>query len=387
MQKFCEYFEIAYNPELEVFYHNALKDHELLGDKIFEFEHLGIFTYLSDELKSIQDELKKDEKNAIYCYFLYRVAEKYKSSVLRSVCWPKKSLESKYFDTLPLFSLLWAVPKMLDWHKEKGVPNDVTQSTLGMFENQIGDFASLFGRVGIAKYVDWMRDFVTCKILRIGRFNFEIEKAWDFAVFTNGPKICIMPRETLIHKSGRVLGSVGCEDTDGSFEADIVEADEYFEGYPTKDGLCEDKKIRLYKSEWKKVLDNGDLVISVHIPAGEPLDFDKNTEDLRRAAKIFESIYGRIHAFYCNSWMLDPSIEKIQGKKTGLTRFGDRFVRFPTKSKGKSVFTYLFNTAKTDDIDALPENTSMQRAIKAHLKSGGHIYGAQGIILIDDKHI
>jgi len=263
----------------------------------------------------------------------------------------------------------------------------VTINTLGMFENQIGDFASLFGRVGIAKYVDWMRDFVTCKILRIGRFNFEIEKAWDFAVFTNGPKICIMPRETLIHKSGRVLGSVGCEDTDGSFEADIVEADEYFEGYPTKDGLCEDKKIRLYKSEWKKVLDNGDLVISVHIPAGEPLDFDKNTEDLRRAAKIFESIYGRIHAFYCNSWMLDPSIEKIQGKKTGLTRFGDRFVRFPTKSKGKSVFTYLFNTAKTDDIDALPENTSMQRAIKAHLKSGGHIYGAQGIILIDDKHI
>ena len=387
MQKFCEHFEIEYSEELSSFYEKALEDHKKYGGKIFEFEHLGIFSNLLEDIKSIRDELEKDEKNAQYCYFLYRVMKKCKSSVLRSVCWPKKSQKSIYFDTLPLFSLLWEVPKMLEWHKEKGVPRDVSESTLGMFENQMGDFVDLFGHLGIAKYVDWMRDFVNCKILRIGRFNFEIEEAWDIAAFRRGSEVCVMLRETAIHKSGRVFGSVDCEDTEGSFEADILETREYFEGYPVENGLCQSEKVRLYKNEWTKFLDNGDPVISVHIPSGEPLDFDKNTADFCRALKIFTDIYGKIPAFYCSSWMLDVDIEKIMGKKTNLTRFGDRFIRFPSKSKGKSVFKYLFNTLKTDDLDALPENTSMQRAVKAYLKSGGHIYGAQGIIPIDDTYI
>ena len=85
--------------------------------------------------------------------------------------------------------------------------------------------------------------------------------------------------------------------------------------------------------------------------------------------------------------MLDKDIEGIMGKKTSLTCFGDRFIRFPSQSKGKSVFKYLYKTMNTDDLDALPENTSMQREVKAHLKGGGHIYGAQGIILIDDTYI
>jgi len=387
MRDFCRHFEIEYNEELLCLYEQALEDHKKYGDKIFEFEHLGVFTNMLESVKEIRNELKKDERNALYCYFLYRVIQKYKSRVLRSVCWPRKREESVYFDTLPLFTLLWAVPKMLEKHKEMGVPADVTRSTLDMFENQIGDFINLFGHFGIAKYMDWMREFITCKILRIGRFNFEIEEAWDFAVFRRENEICLMLRETNIHKSGRVLGSADCEDVEGSFFADIVETDEYFEGYPVINGLCSNEKIRLCKSEWKKQVDNGDLVISVHIPSGEPLDHDKNTADFRRAAKIFTRIYGNIPAFYCSSWMLDKDIEGIMGKKTSLTRFGDRFIRFPSKSKGKSVFKYLYKTVNTDDLDALPENTSMQRAVKAHLKGGGYIYGAQGIILIDDTYI
>ena len=382
MQNFCEYFEIACDPRLEGFYLQALEDQKRFGNKIFEFEHLGVFTNMLKIVRDIRDELIKDEKNALYCYFLYRVIKKYKSKVLRSVCWPKKSQKSIYYDTLPLFTLLWAVPDMLKWHKEKNVPADVTRSTLDMFECQIGDFIDLFGHFGIAKYMDWMREFITCKILRIGRFNFEIEEAWDFAAFVSGESVCIMPRETLVHKSGRVLGSAGCEDADGSFEADIIETDEYYEGYPVENGLFMSQKVRLYKSEWTKVLDNESPVISVHIPSGEPLDFDKNTADFERAKEIFVGIYGKIPAFYCSSWMLDCDIERIQGKKTGVTRFGDRFIRFPYESRATSVFKYLFHTMNFTDLDALSEETSMQRAIKAHLKSGGHIYGAQGIILI-----
>ena len=97
MQKFCEHFEIEYSEELSSFYEKALEDHKKYGGKIFEFEHLGIFSNLLEDIKRIRDELEKDEKNAQYCYFLYRVMKECKSSVLRSVCWPKKSQKSIYF--------------------------------------------------------------------------------------------------------------------------------------------------------------------------------------------------------------------------------------------------------------------------------------------------
>jgi len=77
---------------------------------------------------------------------------------------------------------------------------------------------------------------------------------------------------------------------------------------------------------------------------------------------------------------LDLQLKEILGKETNLTRFADRFIRFPAKSSGKSVFSYLYLT-RNHDPALLPERTSMQRAVKRHLMAGGHIYGAKGIVL------
>ncbi|MBQ3083839.1 MAG: DUF5596 domain-containing protein [Clostridia bacterium] len=380
MHRFFEYFEIEYSPELDGYYQAAERMVAEEKDAIFRFEHLGLFTYLSKPLATIRDQLLCDDRNLLYCYFLHVVIQSNDMPLIERICIPKRSAESELYDTLPLFALLQEVPAMRKKLADKGVPADVIDATCGMFENQIQDHIDLYGRIGISVYVTWMLMFIKGAILRIGRFNFELQKAGDFAVFCSDNAVCIMPDGERYHRSGRVLGTIGCEDVDGAFDAVLTETEAYYEGYPIVDGLCTSQPIRLDKKNWKKVMGKGDPIVSVHIPSGGPLNYESDSADFARAEEIITKALGEFRLFYCNSWLLDPQLKKILGKETNLTRFADRFIRFPAKSFGKSVFTYLYLT-RNNDPALLPERTSMQRAVKRHLMAGGHIYGAKGIVL------
>ncbi len=332
MQNFFEHFEIPYATEFDIHYTNAKTAFEQNGDSILDFEKLNIYTYLKEDLAKIRDEIRKDDKNILYCYFLNSVLKTNDIKLITAVCKPKASEKNEIFDTLPLFSLLYEVPGMCKRLAEKGVPQDVIDATCNMFENQVQDYIYLYGHFGISAYVIWMNMFTNNQIIRVGRFNIEIAKFGNYFVYQT--------------KSGLLL----CENE--------------IEGTP--------------------IAKPGDPIISVHIPSGGKLDFDENTVDLKRAAKIVTDCFGEFKLFYCNSWLLDPKIKEVLGKETNITRFADRFTRFPVASSGTSVFHYLYLTADTENIDALPENTSMQKAIKKHLQSGGKILNFLGIFTKED---
>lgn len=327
MQEFFEYFEIPYSTELDIHYTNAKTAFDINGDSILNFEKLNIYTYMREDLARIRNEIHKDDRNILYCYFLNSVLKTNDLKLINAVCKPKASEKSEIFDTLPLFSLLYEVPGMCKHLEEKGVPQDVIDATCNMFENQVQDHIDLYGHFGISAYVIWMNMFINNQIIRVGRFNIEIAKMGDFFV------------------------------------------------YQTEKGLA----ISEEETEGTLIAEPKDTIISVHIPSGGKLDFDENTADLRRAAEIVTECFGEFKLFYCNSWLLDPKIKEVLGKETNMTRFADRFTRFPVESVGTSVFHYLYLTTDTENIDILPENTSMQKAIKAHLMSGGKILNFRGV--------
>jgi hypothetical protein len=228
----------------------------------------------------------------------------------------------------------------------------------------------------------WLLHFINCDIIRIGRFNFEkcIYKS-PFEIFERGGVLKALPKGVTFHRSGQVLGSIGCESEDGSFTADIEETDESYIGYNVENGVCKNEKITLDKSEWKKVLTYGDTVVSVHIPTGGKMTDEICERDFSRCREVFDKSFGGYKAFYCNSWLLDPQIKTLMGKETNLTKFADRFEKFPTKSSGGDVFEYVYLLPSTTLPEKLPENTSFGVAVKKHLMSGGHIYGSKGVFL------
>ena len=378
LKKYCIEDEC---PGFAEYYEAARRAYAELGDEIMRFEKYPIFTHMEGDIRRIRDQLLCDGDNLLYAYFLNAAIRAEDNAAIRALSSPRKADESELYDTLPLFSLLHELPGMIAEHKRRGVPEDVTAATLEMFQNQIGDFILLNGRIGISAYVSWMLAFVRCNIIRVGRFNLEIRKYKSaYKVFTDGKDLCAMPEGVSYHRSGRVLGSAGCEDEDGSFSGELTETETAYTGITVKDGLAVNCAVTLPKSEWSLALSTGDTVVSVHIPSGGPMSPDIVEADLRRGAQIIRSCFCDFDFFYCSSWLLDIDIKRITGKEGNVTAFGDRFMRFPVKSNGGGVYEYVFNKRGTCPPETLVATNSFSRAIKEHLCAGGFVYGAEGIM-------
>ena len=73
---------------------------------------------------------------------------------------------------------------------------------------------------------------------------------------------------------------------------------------------------------------------------------------------------------------MDPQLEEFVGKDANIVRFGKRFRKICVKSAGQAVFyfVYLVPSGTVPEVDSLPENTRLERAMKAHYQSGKVVY-------------
>ena len=381
MERLLEKFAIAERLDSFAEYYGAAeREYALHANEILDFEKYPIFTYMAEDIRRIRDGIAADPDNVRFCYFLNAAIRANDAPAINALSRPRVEDKSEIYDSLSLFALLWEVPGMVADHRRRRVPEDVTAATLEMFQNQVGDYILLHGRHGLATYVRWMMKFVRSEIIRVGRFNLEICRYGSpFDVFERDGELLPIANGAAIHRSGRILGSVDCEDEEGSFVADISETEDFFEGLASLGDRVSDTPVRLSRSEWKRILTKGDKVVSVHIPTGGPLTPEVCDADLRRGQQIIERCFSDFSMFYCASWLLDTELKAITGKEGNVTRFGDRFTRFPMKSRGGDVFTYVFDRSADTPIAELPEKSSFARSVKAHLMKGGRVYGASGV--------
>ena len=77
-------------------------------------------------------------------------------------------------------------------------------------------------------------------------------------------------------------------------------------------------------------------------------------------------------------------MNEILGEKSKISNFSARYSRFPAKSGGKDIFSYVYRMQYGDiPLEKLPEDTSLQRALKQKYLNGEHILGFSGVILMD----
>ncbi len=368
--------------ELLPYYEKARAALTLRGCDILDIEKHNAFTYTESDVLKLRDEVRGDGDALLYCYLLSAVLENEDTDVIKAISRPCADKNSAFFDTLPLFGLLDRVHAMLKYHKEIGIPEEVSRATVGMFENQMQDFYDIHGHTGISTYVGWMNMFLSGILFRIGRFNFELFKSYfDYDVYKNSAgDIKILPRDIRFHKSGQVLGSLGCENEDGSFVGRISEDEEFIYGIKIENAVAINERVALKKSEWTRILKKDDSVISVHIPSGGPLSTDVCENDLAYGKRLLDDVFGRKHILFCCSWLLNPQIKAAIGKENNITKFGDRFVRFPIKSNAEEPFTYIWRLPSPCAPELLSEESSLARGIKSHLCKGGHIHDVAGVI-------
>lgn len=125
------------------------------------------------------------------------------------------------------------------------------------------------------------------------------------------------------------------------------------------------------------VLRSETVTINVHIPRTEtPITKEACDESYDMAKKFFkhEVGEGRV-AFMCHSWLLYPENARILPEHSNIKRFMSEYEILKVEEDNGSYeeMWRLFDMDYTGDFSDYPENTSVRRAYKKHLLSGGKV--------------
>lgn len=120
----------------------------------------------------------------------------------------------------------------------------------------------------------------------------------------------------------------------------------------------------------------GDPCLGIHIPDGTPLAPERVEASLVAAASHFPRYFpvATRRVATCMSWLLDEQLAEYLPAESNIVRFQRRFEPVPASYNGdSSVLQFVFRVAGDKaDLDSLPQNTTLERAAVAHLKSGRH---------------
>ncbi|MBQ8389225.1 MAG: hypothetical protein IJX46_09915 [Clostridia bacterium] len=293
-------------------------------------------------------------------------------------------------DEHPMLALLCFLPhidRLFDRLTALSLPSDVLRDTLRQFEDCIFLHEERFGRLGFAKrYFDHMQRYVDMRILNIGRLRFEIYKVKDACVVENresGEQTLFVTGGEM-NSSGLLVGTPPEKADDVCFNAFFEETETEFVGTPADSrGRCVKEPLRLSKDGHFLRVPEGADCISVHIPAKGALTREACEESYARAKKIFSELYPErdFKAFRCHSWMMAPELEGLLKPGSNLLEFQRPYIKYPVKTRGEDVLNFVFKLKFTSYAD-LPEDTSLQRALKQVYLSGGYLYEYNGLFTI-----
>lgn len=126
----------------------------------------------------------------------------------------------------------------------------------------------------------------------------------------------------------------------------------------------------------------GERAISIHIPSDAcfaPEAVDRSFAAWGAFLKRFFPAC-REFRYICESWLLSPELGKLLMPGSHILSFQRRFTLLREYPGETDFFQWLFEAGQETPPEALPERTSLQRAVKAHLLSGGHIGAALGVM-------
>ncbi len=129
----------------------------------------------------------------------------------------------------------------------------------------------------------------------------------------------------------------------------------------------------------------GDTLVTLHIPSMREIPFDKQNRELsyRLAEEYFAPrLDGAPLVFTCHSWLLAPFHRDILPRGSNIRDFLNEF-ELGEFVEHRDELWRIFNR-ETSDLppdDELPEETSLQRAYKRFLLSGGRVGSAQGYLI------
>lgn len=379
----------SYPRELDAVYTNLCHDSMDICDISYieeleaEYEMFGQYF---DLVKEAAEKIKADEVRRIWGQTVATYLRDHACLTMPRIPVPESD-ETLEGDMLPLLIMLPLIPRVVERYRAAGIEEKAIRGIVKTFGGCIKSTEMRVGRPGVsAMYYNWQMLYIKAVLLPYGSFNFELRNLpagedgmWVLKHRTSGEIVLVMNGGTY-HKSGMVLGSAGFEDEEGSFTAVFCQTEDAYIGHPAVDNYISNESQIYPKDQWECVLEPGDLVVSVHIPKGVDLSSEAIERSYREGMELIREKFPEYapKCLFCSSWLMDPTLEEMLGSESKIAGFQNGYVRCPNLSAGKEIYSFVFVGYK-GEVKDLPENTRLERALKAHYLAGNYVHAFKGV--------
>jgi GNAT-like C-terminal domain/N-acyltransferase N-terminal domain len=290
-----------------------------------------------------------------------------------------KSLPGLYCNFFMLL-VLAGYPHAVEFYGQRALPKQVMQDTLKDLNVWVEQYQRELGITGLThRILGWMQGHLTGGLFKIGRLQFQYPFTLNNYIMVFRHKITdelqmLSAAGIRYNRNGLIDGVGDVWDEDGHWMATLQEGDTEAEGNPISvAGFAENRLVKLELKEWNKVLDKGDEVLNIHIPAGEPMTPEACSESFEQAKHFFSKYFSDydFKAFVCFSWLLDNQFEGILKPTSNILKFQHLGQIFPIGGESEAIYRIFGPKAKDAGIDAVPHVSSMQRAIAEFVHDGG----------------
>lgn len=388
--KFCGRLGVAFKEELLPYYERALGMKKERGLAILDKERL---IRLNDEYGFIRegfgtvleasDLVAENNDLVLYNYVIYLIIKDGVRAIENII--PTPEGVSTETDFAPAFGILYCIEDAVEILKKRKLPHEIISDSLFGIGSEMLAYRDMHGRLGMRDYIGWYTYFLRGEIIRVGRLQYQFTKFGPQVkvYMRDGGDIAIMANNRDAHKKGLFFGAEGHRDEEGKYFAELKTEGDTVTGYRANHyGELDPTPVTL--EGYREVLSEGDNIAAIHITNGEPFHIDTVRESFRMMDEVIAKYYAdlNIKAYHCYSWLINKHLRDIIGRDTNLTQLADMFELYPTCGGHHGIFEYVFKRPGSTPIEELPEDTSMQRAIKKFLSEGNSFCEMAGIRLI-----
>lgn len=290
-------------------------------------------------------------------------------------------------DTTLAAVMAYCLPAAIGVMADQGIPDPVIEATLRDFAIWADVYREKTGREGIWE-LEWNLLSLTGRILRIGRLQYEstmfAEPCYLFRRHDDGTIMALAAPDIHELPEGRPQGTNGTRTDAGFTTALNLSGSELIGNAIDMDrGVALPETVRLTTNDMELLLAPGMPVTNMHVPADGPLTPSAVDDSLSQASALLDALGRRTPVAMCESWLLDPALERFAPADGNVCQFMRRFRKFPVRAERPMIMDRVFGwDSGSIRLQDLSERTTLQRHLKAYLLNGGTVHDTAGIMFM-----
>ncbi len=292
------------------------------------------------------------------------------------------------------FFILLAIsgfPKAIVHWKDKGLPQNILLETYKDLNVWVEYYYREFNLIGIKKRaLGWMQAHFNATLFKLGRLQFNVPRPFGNYLYILKDKknnLRYLSAEGKKYNcNGLIDGVDDIWDEDGGWISTLkIDKNQITGNEINRKGYVEKNLTTFRLDDWKIILRPGDLVINIHIPAGEPLATDACRKSLSMANNFFAKYFStKEHkAFVCYSWLLDSQLKGILKSDSNIIRFQKLGQIFPMSGTSDAIERIFGPHSTKDNIYSQTHQSSIQKTVAKFIDNGGILRNGGLIILRD----